>query len=103
MRLIKTLSENIEDEIKGTEDYAKLAIEVRAEHPAMADVLFSIARQESEHVVRLHDQVEKLIQEYRAKHGEPPAGMLVLYEYLHEKHINDYAGAKRYLDMYQGK
>lgn len=103
MKLIKTLSEKIEEEITGVKDYAKLAIEVREEYPMLGDVLFTISRQEADHVNKLHEQVARVIQEYRQKEGEPPADMLAVYNYLHEKHIEAFAEAKRYQDIYQGK
>ena len=36
---------------------------------------------------KLHEEVSELIEEYRKQKGEPPKEMMVLYEYLHEKHI----------------
>jgi hypothetical protein len=39
------------------------------------------------HMEKLHQEVTELIEEYRKEHGEPPKDMMVLYEYLHEKHI----------------
>ena len=39
------------------------------------------------HMDRLHQNVAELIQKYRQEHGEPPKGMMELYNYLHEKHI----------------
>lgn len=103
MRLIKQLSERLEDEIKGVRIYAKMAIETKEEHPMLADVLYSISRQESEHVMKLHDGVANLIAEFRREKGEPPKEMMALYEYLHEKHIDDFNDAKRYQDIYSGK
>ena len=34
-----------------------------------------------------HRRTVELIELYRQKHGEPPKGMMELYNYLHEKHI----------------
>jgi hypothetical protein len=49
----------------------------------------------------LHNDVVKIIKEYREKNGEPPASMLAVYEYLHNKHIDDFNEAKRYQDEYK--
>ena len=103
MKLIKTLSENIEDEIEDIKKYAKLAIEVREQYPNLAETLYAISKQENEHFNLLHTQVTKIIQDYRLKVGEPPADMMAIYDYLHKKHIEDMADAKRYQDMYLGK
>lgn len=103
MKLIQKLSENIEEEIDSVKDYAKLAIEVREEFPVVADILYSISRQEADHVNKLHESVVKIIQDYRQKNGEPPADMMAVYEYLHKQHIDAFADAKKYQDIYQGK
>ena len=103
MKLIKELSEMIEDEINDVRKYAKFALEIKEEHPALSDVLFGISRQESDHMNKLHDQVSKLITEYRETNGEPPVEMLAVYEYLHKKEIEDYADARRYQDIFAGR
>ena len=41
------------------------------------------------HVDKLHEEVKELIEEYRKEHGDPPKEMMVLYEYLHDKHVAD--------------
>ena len=37
------------------------------------------------HVGKLHDRVTALIEEYRNQNGDPPKGMLALYEWMHQK------------------
>ena len=103
MKLIKELSEMIEDEIKDVRKYAEKAVALKSEHPAMADVLMNISKQEGEHMNKLHEQVSKLISEYRGKNGEPPADMMAVYDYLHQKQIEEYAEAKRFQDIYLGR
>ena len=101
MKLIKELTEKIEDEIHDIEEYSKMALEVKAEHPGLAHTLHTIAAQEDNHQAMLHDEVVKLIQEHRKEHGEPPAAMLAVYDYLHKRHIEKLAEARRYMDMYK--
>lgn len=103
MRLIKELSGMLEDEIKGVEEYARLAIKVRDEAPTLAEMLYTISKQEAEHVNKLHEGVTQLVNEYKRTKGEPPKEMQAVYNYLHEKHIDDYKEAKRYQDIYAGK
>jgi rubrerythrin len=101
MKLIKELTEMIEEELEGAEAYAKNAVEYRESEPALANAFFDIANQEMRHVNMLHDQVASIIRKHRDTHGEPPAPMMAVYEYLHGKHIEKAAEVKRYLEMYK--
>ena len=49
----------------------------------------------------LHNEVVKIIEEYRKKEGEPPATMMAVYEYVHQKHIERLAEAHRYQDIFK--
>lgn len=88
MKLIKELTERIEEEIDGAEEYVKEAIKLKHEHPSLAKTLYDISTQEMSHIDMLHAEVIKLIEEHRRTHGEPPAPMMAVYEYLHERHID---------------
>ena len=46
MKLIKELEELIEEEIHDVKKYAKMATELKEEHPALAQVLYNIKHQE---------------------------------------------------------
>lgn len=101
MKIIKILSEMIEDEIDGALEYAKKSCEWKAEHKKLAATMWDLAQEELTHITRLHDDVVRIIEEYRQQKGEPPADMLAVYEYLHKRHIDEVAEVKRYLDMYK--
>lgn len=101
MKLIKRLEERIEEEIHDQKSYAKMAIELKDSHPALAQVLFNISVQEEGHAVALHGEVVKIIEQYRKEHGAPPATMLAVYDYLHERHIEKAAEAKHYQEVYK--
>ena len=101
MKLIKELEELIEDEVHDVKKYAKMAVELKADHPQLAQVLYTISAQEEGHQQMLHGEVVKIIGDYRREHGEPPAAMMAVYEYVHKKHIDKLAEAKRYQEMYR--
>ena len=86
MRIIKCLSEKIEDELKDASEYVELAMKWRDEYPNVAELFYELSGEEMGHMEKLHGAVQDLIEEHREKHGEPPKEMLVLYEFLHEKH-----------------
>ena len=88
MKVIKYLSEMIEDELEGAEHYAENAIKYKEEMPALAETLFEISTQEMRHVNMLHDKVVEIINRHRAEHGEPPAAMMAIYEWEHNRQID---------------
>ena len=101
MKLIKELEELIEDEIHDVEKYAKMATALKAEHPGLAQTLYNISVQEDTHQAALHNEVVKLVEEYKRMKGEPPAAMMAVYEFMHKRHIENLADARRYQDQYK--
>ena len=101
MKIIKKLSEMIEDEIDGAKHYAKKALEYKAENRELADTLFNLSTEEMRHMQVLHGQVTRIIEAYRKEHGEPPPAMQAVYDYLHEKHIENAEEVKRYQALYK--
>ena len=101
MELIRKLEEQIDDEIHDIKHYAMMAVQLKDERPQLAQVLYTISTQEDSHQQALHNEVVKLIEQYRKEHGEPPAAMMAVYEYMHKKHIDKLAEARRYQEMYR--
>lgn len=101
MKLIKELEEQIEEEIHDIKKYAKMAAAVKHDHPGLAQVLYTISTQEDTHQAALHTEVVKIIQEYRKTHGEPPAAMMAVYEFMHNRHIEKLAEARHYQEVYK--
>lgn len=101
MELIRKLAEQIEEEIHDAKHYAKMAAELKSERPQLAQVLYNISIQEDSHQQALHNEVVKLIEQYRKEHGEPPAAMMAVYDYLHKRHVEKLAEARRYQEMYR--
>ena len=101
MKIINELEELIEEEIHDVKKYAKMALEVNDKYPALAQVLFTISMQEETHQAALHTEVVKIIEEHKRANGEPPAAMMAVYDFMHKKHIENMAEARRYQDMYK--
>lgn len=87
MKIIKCLSEKIEEELQDAQAYIDLAMRWKQDEPDTAELFYELSTEEMGHVDRLHKEVTELISEYRNEHGDPPKEMLTLYEYLHEKHV----------------
>jgi len=89
LKIIKCLSDFIHEEIHDAEKYIKKALAIREEYPEAAEVLNLLSTEELKHMQMLHNQVVKIIENYRKEKGEPPAAMLAVYDYLHEKFIEE--------------
>jgi ferritin len=101
VKIIQILCDQIHDEIKDSKWYAKKAHELKIDYPDAAKMLISISEQELEHMKILHTIVTTIIADYRKEHGEPPASMLAVYNYLHEKSIEKAAEAKHLIQMFK--
>lgn len=101
MRIIEKLEDLIEEEIHDAKTYAMMAAELKKEWPALAQVLYNISVQEEGHQAALHAEVVKIIEQHRKTHGEPPAMMMAVYDYVHKKHVEAMAEARRYQDLYK--
>ena len=103
MKIIKCLNEYIEEEIGDAEKYIKKALEVKEEYPELADLFNTLSTEELKHMQALHGAVVKLIDAYKKTYGEPPAPMLAVYEYLHEKSIDEVKEVRLLQQMYMEK
>ena len=101
MKIIKKMSEMIMDEVEGAECYAKMALKYKEEDPTLARMFYTLANDEMGHMDTLHSAVTTIIKEYRAEHGEPPEAMMAVYDYLHEKQIEEAAEVKAMLMEYK--
>ena len=102
MKIIKCLSEKIEDEMDDAQDYIDLAMRWKQEEPDTADLFYTLSVEEMGHMDKLHTEVADLISEYKKDNGDPPKDMMTLYEYLHEKHIKRATEIRVKQGMYKG-
>ena len=101
MKVIRCLSEKIQEELHDAEEYIDLAMSWKEEDERTADVFAGLSEEEMKHVGILHGRVVELIKEYREEHGEPPQAMMVLYEYMHDKQTEDAMRIKVKQGMYR--
>ena len=101
MKIIKCLSELIEEELHDADKYIDLAMRWKPDEPDTTDLFAELSEEEMGHVDKLHEEVKELIEDYRKEHGDPPKEMMVLYDYLHEKHIGTAMQIKIKQSMYK--
>lgn len=101
MKIVKLIEEHISEEIHDMKEYAKMAVEYKDECPELAELFYSLSGEEKRHVDLLHERAASEIEKYRKTHGEPPAEMRAVYDYIHCKNIKKMEKAERYREMYR--
>ena len=99
---IKELSKLVKEEVCDAKKYADLALKWQEKDKQVADTFYSLSGQELQHMEMLHNQVTRLINNYRQTKGEPPKEMLAIYEYVHDEQIEAVSEVKILLNMYKG-
>ena len=102
MRTIEKLEKQIQEEYRDAEKYITCALLNKEEHKTLADMYYELAQEEMKHASTLHDAVRKLIEEYKAKKGEPPEAMLTIYRILHEQDIEYATKVRVMIQQYKG-
>lgn len=100
MKVIKCLSEDIEATMDMAENNIKKAIMYKNDFPIAAKSFYTKSVTLMDSLKGQHDAVVALIENYRKEAGEPPAPMMAIYNYMHERHINKAAAIKNLQDMY---
>ena len=99
MKKIKHLVEQIQEELHDAEKYAECAMKHKDDDRELASAYHRLAGQELEHSHILHDQVVRIIREHG---GEPPAVMKAIWDWEHEKMIEQEKEVKTLLEMFRG-
>ena len=101
MKIIRKLSEMIEEELNDAEKYAKCALKHKDDDPSLARVVYQLSEEELTHMRRLHDEVVRIITDFRDKGNDTPPEMQGVYDYLHERQIEHASKVKNLQAMYR--
>ena len=92
----------IDDELEDASRYANCAMQYKEENRGLADVFYTLSTEEMRHMDMLHSEAVKIIEAYKREKGEPPADMLAVYNYLHDKQIAKAGEVKAMQALYKG-
>lgn len=87
MKVISDISNTIEELLSAAEQHIECAYKKKEEFPSVAQAYYALSVSEMTNIMALHEQVVKLIDDYRKKNGDPPERMMGRYEYVHERMI----------------
>lgn len=99
MKEIKTIAEQIRDELDVAEEYAKEAAKLKETRSSDASSYADMARQELGHADTLHKMAVRLIEKKTADGAEIPAAMQTVWDWEHERMIDRMGKIKAMLSM----
>lgn len=102
MEIIAKLSEMIEDEVCGAEEYACYANKYKGVDNELAKMFYELSNVEMGHMAILHKQVTKLINAAKTSGKDVPESMLDMYNMLHKKHVEKAAMVKIMQEEFTG-
>lgn len=101
MKELKEVMRDIADKLEDAECYAKEAVKHKGEYPELASVYAKIAQEDMSHADALHKQAVAMIAEREKAGKAAPEAMRAVWDYEHERQIEDAANVRRLLDMYR--
>lgn len=102
MKIIEKMSEMMEEEMDGAEEYIKCAMKWKDEDVLLAKMYADMSADELKHALMLHENGVRLINEYKQSGEEVPADMQAVYNYLHAKHMEKFNAVKMMQAMFKG-
>jgi hypothetical protein len=101
MKILKHLIEKADDTLEEVFEYAEKALHYKADHKAVADAYIKIADMHINIYEMLHREMVNLIEESKRNGSNPPHEMQVIWDYEHEKLIEEFAEAKTLIEEYK--
>lgn len=101
MKVLKDLIKKADDTLDEIEWYAEKAHHLKTEHKSLADTYIKIAEAHIAIYNMLHEKMVMLIDEHRRSGAQPPATMMAIWDYEHEKLIKEFSEVKYLIEEYK--
>lgn len=101
MKILKDLIKKADDTLDEIEWYSEKALMYREDNKAVADIYNKIADMHVTIYDMLHKQMVDLIEQKKRDGHQPPAEMLAIWDYEHEKLIREFKEAKVLVEEYK--
>lgn len=101
MKILKELIEHANDTLDEVHEYVRQAYHIHQEHKALADTYIKIAESHISIFNMLHERMVSLIEEEKRKGVQPPAAMLVIWDYEHGKLVDELAHCRVKIEDYK--
>lgn len=101
MKILSDLISKAHDTMEEVEWYAEKALHYKQDHKSTADAYNKIADMHITIYDMLHKEMVSLIDEHKRMGHNPPAEMLAIWNYEHERLIKEFAEAKTMVDEYK--
>ena len=101
MKIIMCLTDKIEEELHDADSYIDLAMKWKDEDTDVSDLFYDLSTEEMGHMEKLHAEVVDQIRVNREQNGEPPKGMMELYDHIHQKQMAEAMRIKVKQGMYK--
>ena len=101
MKILKDLIKHADDTLEEVHEYVRQAYHIHQEHKALADVYIKIAETHISIFNMLHERMASLIEEEKRKGVQPPKEMVVIWEYEHEKLVDELTHCRVKIEDYK--
>jgi predicted metal-dependent HD superfamily phosphohydrolase len=98
MKIMKDIICHMKDTMDEAEDYVSEARLLKEEHPNLFNTYIKLAEEHLQHYMSLHSAVVMIINDFKRLKGEPPAVMKAIWDYEHERLVEEYEDIRKAIE-----
>lgn len=101
MKELKEIIADIDNILDDAEMYAKESVKHKTQYPSLSSTYCRIAQDNLTHAEMLHKHAVEMIENKKKTGEEAPALMQAVWDFEHERYIDEVADVKRLIEMYK--